>query len=101
VTASQAIVHSWNFDNYHQLVTVPVYWQTLLRSVWIAARVTLFSLAGLPAGVFPLLPRRCKEGNLLYQLVIIPCGSVPRTGICLEDHSGSDGVLTRCCSMFT
>ena len=38
------IVHSWNLDNYRQLLRVDVYWQTLLRSMWIAARVTLFSL---------------------------------------------------------
>src|ERR1700723_2573229 len=44
VSASQTIVHSWNLANYVQLLRVDVYWQTLLRSMWIAARVTLFSL---------------------------------------------------------
>jgi spermidine/putrescine transport system permease protein len=44
VSASQTIMHSWNLDNYRQLLQVDVYWQTLLRSMSIAARVTIFSL---------------------------------------------------------
>src|ERR1700722_833466 len=43
VSAAQTIVHSWNFANYRQLLWVDVYWQTLLRSMWIAAPVTFFS----------------------------------------------------------
>src|SRR5438045_1704056 len=44
VSPSQAIVHHWNLDNYRQLLHVHVYLQTLVRSMWIAARVTLFAL---------------------------------------------------------
>src|ERR1700732_4258501 len=53
VSTSQTIVHSWNLDNYGQLLKVNVYWQTLLRSMWIAARVTIFSpLLGYPLAFF-------------------------------------------------
>jgi spermidine/putrescine transport system permease protein len=53
VSESGIIVHSWNLDNYHELLTKPVYWQTLLRSMWIAARVTFFSmLLGYPLAYF-------------------------------------------------
>src|SRR5882757_5599124 len=44
VSESGAIAHSWNLTNYHELLTKPVYWQTLLRSTWIAARVMFFSI---------------------------------------------------------
>src|ERR1039458_3993496 len=44
VSPGQAIVHSWNLENYNELMQKTVYWQTLLRSMWIAARVMLFSL---------------------------------------------------------
>src|SRR5208283_2011622 len=37
VSTAQTIVHSWSLDNYGQLFQVSVYWQTLLRSMWIAA----------------------------------------------------------------
>jgi spermidine/putrescine transport system permease protein len=44
VSLFQTIVHSWDLHNYKDLLTKPTYWQTLLRSMWIAARVTVFSL---------------------------------------------------------
>lgn len=44
VSAGQQIVHSWTLANYGELLGKPVYWQTLLRSMWIAARVTLLAL---------------------------------------------------------
>ena len=72
VSSSQAIVHSWTLDNYRELLSKPVYWQTLLRSMWIAARVTAFSLLlGYPVAYYLSFyagPRK----DLLYQLVIIP-----------------------------
>ena len=72
VSASQSIVHSWNFNNYRQLLIVNVYWQTLLRSMWIAARVTLFSLLlGYPLAYF-LSFHAGGRRDLYYQLVIIP-----------------------------
>src|SRR5690348_3890017 len=44
VSPAQAIVHSWNLDNYRELLSVDVYLQTLFRSMWIAARIMIFSL---------------------------------------------------------
>src|SRR5256885_14567235 len=53
VAPSQAIVHSWNLENYRELLHKTVYWQTLLRSMWIAARVTAFALVlGYPLAYF-------------------------------------------------
>ena len=72
VSPSQTIVHSWDLDNYKELLTKTVYWQTLLRSMWIAARVMLFSLLlGYPVAYF-LSFYAGKRKDLLYQLVIIP-----------------------------
>src|SRR3984885_15701829 len=44
VSPSQVILHSWTLDNYRELFRMNVYLQTLFRSMWIAARVTIFSL---------------------------------------------------------
>ena len=72
VSSLQTITHSWNLENYHQLFRVEVYWQTLLRSMWIAARVMLFSLLlGYPLAYF-LSFRAGARKDLFYQLVIIP-----------------------------
>jgi spermidine/putrescine transport system permease protein len=72
VSPSQAIIHSWTFDNYRELTVKPVYWETLLRSMWIAARVTLFSmLLGYPLAYFLSFYAGARK-NLFYQLVIIP-----------------------------
>ena len=58
--------------NYKELLEKPVYWQTLLRSMWIAASVMLFSLLlGYPLAYF-LSFYAGKRKDLLYQLVIIP-----------------------------
>src|ERR1700723_4646264 len=68
VSASQTIVHSWNLDNYFQLLRVDVYWHTLLRSMWIAARGTIFSLLlGYPLAYFLSFYAGGKK-ELLYQL---------------------------------
>src|SRR6204780_5245508 len=72
VSAAQTIVHSWDLANYRTLFRVNVYWQTLLRSMWIAARVTIFSLLlGYPLAYF-LSFYAGKKKDLFYQLVIIP-----------------------------
>ena len=69
---SQTIVHHWNLNNYGQLVHNPVHREVLLRSMRIAASVTLISLAlGFPLAYF--LSFYCtRRKELLYQLVIIP-----------------------------
>jgi spermidine/putrescine transport system permease protein len=72
VSAAQNIVHSWSFGNYAELLSRPVYRQTLLRSAWIAVRVTVFSLLlGYPLA-YLLSFHAMRKKNVLYQLVIIP-----------------------------
>src|ERR1700675_2153703 len=94
VSPSQSIVHSWTFANYRQLLTVDVYWQTLLRSMWIAARVMIFSLLlGYPLAYF-LSFYAGKKKDLLYQLVIIPLWvSYLVRAYAWKTILGSDGVL--------
>jgi spermidine/putrescine transport system permease protein len=59
-------------DNYRQLFNVNVYLQTLFRSMWIAARVMIFSLLlGYPLAYY-LSFYAGKRKELPYQLVIIP-----------------------------
>jgi spermidine/putrescine transport system permease protein len=72
VSSVQTIVHFWTLDNYKELLQKTVYWQTLLRSMWIAARVMGFSLLlGYPLAYF-LSFYAGKRKDLLYQMVIIP-----------------------------
>jgi spermidine/putrescine transport system permease protein len=94
VSPSQAIVHSWNLANYRQLVAVPAYWQTLLRSMWIAARVTLFSfLLGYPMAYFLSFYAGSRK-DLFYQLVIIPLWvSYLVRAYAWKTILGSEGVL--------
>jgi len=94
VSPSQAIVHSWNLANYRQLVAVPAYGQTLLRSMWIAARVTLFSLLlGYPMAYFLSFYAGSKK-DLFYQLVIIPLWvSYLVRAYAWKTILGSEGVL--------
>ncbi len=94
VSPAQTIVHSWSLSNYVQLVQVNVYWQTLLRSMWIAARVMFFSLLlGYPLAYF-LSFHAGKHKDLLYQLVIIPLWvSYLVRAYAWKTILGSDGVL--------
>jgi spermidine/putrescine transport system permease protein len=94
VSPAQIIVHSWSLENYRQLLRVNVYWQTLLRSMWIAARVTFFSLLlGYPLAYF-LSFHAGKRKDLLYQLVIIPLWvSYLVRAYAWKTILGSDGVL--------
>ena len=72
VSPAQTIVHSWELSNYRELLHKSVYWETLLRSIWIAARVMFFSLLlGYPLAYF-LSFYAAKRKDFLYQLVIIP-----------------------------
>jgi spermidine/putrescine transport system permease protein len=94
VSAGQTIVHSWNLQNYQEVLRKPVYWETLLRSIWIAARVTLFSLAlGYPLAYF-LSFYAGRRKDLLYQVVIIPLWvSYLVRAYAWKTILGSDGVL--------
>ena len=94
VSAAQVIVHHWSLDNYRELLRVGVYWQTLLRSMGIAARVTIFSLLlGYPLAYF-LSFHAGKRKDLFYQLVIIPLWvSYLVRAYAWKTILGSDGVL--------
>jgi len=94
VSDAQVIVHSWNLNNYADLLRVNVYLQTLFRSMWIALRVTLFSLLlGYPLAYFVSFLAG-KRKDLLYQLVIIPLWvSYLVRAYAWKTILGSDGVL--------
>lgn len=94
VSPSQQIVHSWNLDNYRELLHVSVYAETLFRSMWIAARVMIFSLLlGYPLAYYLSFHAGSRK-DLLYQLVIIPLWvSYLVRAYAWKTILGSDGVL--------
>lgn len=94
VSPAQAIVHQWNLGNYRELLTVHVYFETLLRSMWIAVRVMLFALLlGYPLAYY-LSFHAGRRKDLLYQLVIIPLWvSYLVRAYAWKTILGSDGVL--------
>jgi spermidine/putrescine transport system permease protein len=66
------LVHQWNLQNYHKLLTNPLYVGVLLRTMRIAASVTLCSLLlGYPLAYY-LSFHSGPRKELLYQLVIVP-----------------------------
>ncbi|HXY10749.1 MAG TPA: ABC transporter permease [Terriglobales bacterium] len=94
VSPSQMIVHSWTLDNYRELLHVDVYRQTLFRSMWIAARVMLFSLLLAYPLAYYLSFQASRRKDLLYQLVIIPLWvSYLVRAYAWKTILGSDGVL--------
>ena len=94
VSPAQQIVHSWSLDNYRELWRVNVYLQTLFRSMWIATRVTIFSLLlGYPLAYY-LSFYAGKRKDLFYQLVIIPLWvSYLVRAYAWKTILGSEGVL--------
>jgi spermidine/putrescine transport system permease protein len=94
VSPSQTIVHAWILDNYRELFRVNVYLQTLFRSMWIAARVTIFSLLlGYPLAYYLSFYAGARK-DLFYQLVIIPLWvSYLVRAYAWKTILGSDGVL--------
>src|SRR5437763_8792159 len=94
VSPEQAIIHAWTLDNYRELLTKDVYHQTLFRSMWIAARVMIFSLLlGYPLAYY-LAFHAGKRKDLFYQLVIIPLWvSYLVRAYAWKTILGSDGVL--------
>ena len=94
VSPNQTIVHSWSLDNYRELLHVDVYRQTLFRSMWIAARVMLFSLLLAYPLAYYLSFQATRRKDLLYQLVIIPLWvSYLVRAYAWKTILGSDGVL--------
>jgi spermidine/putrescine transport system permease protein len=94
VSPSATITHSWTLDNYRELFRVNVYLQTLFRSMWIAARVTIFSLLlGYPLAYYLSFHAGVRKA-LFYQLVIIPLWvSYLVRAYAWKTILGSDGVL--------
>lgn len=90
----QVIVHQWNVDNYRTLFTKPVYLEVLLRTMRIAASVTLCSLLlGYPLAYYLSFHAGARK-ELLYQLVIVPLWvSYLVRGYAWKTILGSEGVL--------
>jgi spermidine/putrescine transport system permease protein len=88
------IVHQWNLQNYRALVINPVYAQVLLRSMRIAASVTLCSLLlGYPLAYYLSFHAGARR-EILYQLLIVPLWvSYLVRGYAWKTILGSDGVL--------
>jgi spermidine/putrescine transport system permease protein len=88
------LVHQWNLQNYHKLVTNPLYVQVLLRTMRIAASVTILSLLlGYPLAYYLSFHAGARK-ELLYQLVIVPLWvSYLVRGYAWKTILGSDGVL--------
>jgi spermidine/putrescine transport system permease protein len=88
------IVHQWNLGNYAALFSRPVYLQVLLRTMRIAASVTLCSLLlGYPLAYYVSFYSGMRK-EILYQLVIVPLWvSYLVRGYAWKTILGSDGVL--------
>src|ERR1700741_1524313 len=88
------IVHQWNLDNYHKLVSNPLYAEVLLRTMRIAGAVTLCSLLlGYPLAYYLSFHAGARK-EVLYQLVIVPLWvSYLVRGYAWKTILGSDGVL--------
>src|ERR1700736_1642053 len=89
-----SLVHHWNLQNYRTLFTNPLYFQVFLRTMRIAASVTLCSLLlGYPLAYY-LSFHSGPRKELLYQLVIVPLWvSYLGRGYAWKKILGSDGVL--------
>jgi len=88
------ILQQWNLSNYATVFKNPLYVQVLLRTVRIAAAVTILSvLLGYPLAYF-LSFHAGHRKELLYQLVIVPLWvSYLVRGYAWKTILGSDGVL--------
>jgi spermidine/putrescine transport system permease protein len=88
------IVHQWNLHNYVTLFSKPVYLGVLLRTMCIAASVTLCSLLlGYPLAYYLSFHAGARK-ELLYQLVIVPLWvSYLVRGYAWKTILGSEGVL--------
>jgi spermidine/putrescine transport system permease protein len=88
------LVHQWSLHNYLTLLTKPVYVEVLLRTMRIAASVTLFSLLlGYPLAYYLSFHAGARK-ELLYQLVIVPLWvSYLVRGYAWKTILGSEGVL--------
>jgi spermidine/putrescine transport system permease protein len=88
------VVHDWNLENFKTLYSNPVYFVVLLRTMRIAASVTLCSLLlGYPLAYYLSFHAGARK-ELLYQLVIVPLWvSYLVRGYAWKTILGSEGVL--------
>src|SRR5262250_2790681 len=88
------LVHEWNLQNYHKLVSNSLYVEVLLRTMRIAASVTTLSvLLGYPVAYYMSF-HAGRRKELLYQLVIVPLWvSYLVRGYAWKTILGSEGVL--------
>jgi spermidine/putrescine transport system permease protein len=88
------LVHQWNVRNYLKLLQNPVYVEVLLRTMRIAATVTLFSLLlGYPLAYYLSFYAGARK-ELLYQFLIVPLWvSYLVRGYAWKTILGSNGVL--------
>ena len=89
-----ALVHQWNFSNYKELFTNPLYAEVLFRTMRIAGSVMVCSLLlGYPLAYYLSFHSGARK-ELLYQLVIVPLWvSYLVRGYAWKTILGSDGVL--------
>jgi spermidine/putrescine transport system permease protein len=94
VVRDGVIVRDWNLHNYATLFSRPVYVEVLLRTMRIAASVTLCSLVlGYPLAYYLSFHAGARK-ELLYQLVIVPLWvSYLVRGYAWKTILGSEGVL--------
>ena len=94
VVRDGVVVHEWNLRNFHTLISNPVYFEVLLRTMRIAASVMLLSLLlGYPLAYY-LSFHAGRRKELLYQLVIVPLWvSYLVRGYAWKTILGSTGVL--------
>jgi spermidine/putrescine transport system permease protein len=88
------LVHHWNLENYSTLFSKPVYAGVFLRTLRIAASVTVCSLLlGYPLAYYLSFHSGARK-ELLYQLVIVPLWvSYLVRGYAWKTILGTDGVL--------
>jgi spermidine/putrescine transport system permease protein len=88
------LIHQWNLHNYVILFSKPVYLEVLLRTMRIAASVTLCSLLlGYPLAYYLSFHASARK-ELLYLLVIVPLWvSYLVRGYAWKTILGSEGVL--------
>jgi spermidine/putrescine transport system permease protein len=88
------LIRQWNLQNYRTLISNSLYVEVLLRTMRIAASVTLISvLLGYPLAYYLSFHAAARK-ELLYQLVIVPLWvSYLVRGYAWKTILGSDGVL--------
>jgi spermidine/putrescine transport system permease protein len=88
------LVHEWYLEIYRKLISNPLYVEVLLRTMRIAASVTLLSiLLGYPLAYYLSFHAGARK-ELFYQLVIVPLWvSYLVRGYAWKTILGSDGVL--------